>query len=192
MITRRADGSIDFISLQAQNVAQSSVAGIDIAATYGFELADLGFGDWGSIDLRYLGTINLENDFTPFDGADVIECAGEFGTTCGEPDASYRHRVTANWNKGNVGVQTVWRWVGSVEDDAGPGANFVEDIGVEHYFDTSLSWDVNDNVSLTLGINNMLDNQPPVIGDNDEQANTYPATYDVFGRQYFANLKTRF
>ncbi len=31
-----------------------------------------------------------------------------------------------------------------------------------------------------------------VMGDNQEQANTYPATYDVFGRTYFLRMSADF
>ena len=41
---------------------------------------------------------------------------------------------------------------------------------------------------MTVGIDNLLDEEPQVIGDNQEQANTYPATYDVFGRTYFLRV----
>jgi len=187
VITRRADGSIDFISLQARNVASTNVSGIDISAQYGFDA-----GNFGDIGISYLGTYNLENEFTAFLGDDVITCDGEFGTTCGEPDPTYRHRVVGSVNKNDWSFQTVWRLVGGVNDDAGEGVNSVDSIGAFHYFDSSISKDFGENLTLSFGANNVFDKNPPVIGDNDEQANTFPATYDVFGRTYFANAKVRF
>ncbi|MEP6343433.1 MAG: TonB-dependent receptor [Maricaulaceae bacterium] len=186
VIQRQPGGLIDFISLQAQNVASIENTGIDILARYGFE-----FSDWGNFNVTYNSTINLDNNFTAFEGADVITCAGEFGTTCGEPDPTYRHRTTGGWDKGPFSAQVVWRLVGSVDDDA-PGTNFVDEIGTFHYFDASASWDLTDNYAITVGMNNVFDRNPPVIGDNDEQANTFPATYDVFGRTLFASLRTKF
>jgi len=187
IISRRGDGSIDFISLQDRNVASTSVAGIDVSAQYGFEA-----GDFGDVNINYLGTYNLENEFTAFLGDDVITCDGEFGTTCGEPDPKYRHRVVGSLNKNDWSFQTVWRLVGGVDDDAGEGVNSVDSIGVRNYFDSSVSKDFGENLTLSFGANNVLDKNPPVIGDNDEQANTYPATYDVFGRTFFANAKVSF
>lgn len=55
-----------------------------------------------------------------------------------------------------------------------------------------MSKDFGENLTITAGANNVLDNGPPVIGDNDEQANTFPATYDVFGRTFFASARVRF
>lgn len=187
VITRNADGSVGEISLQAQNVASIANSGIDLLANYDFELANI-----GDISLSYNATYNLENDFVAFDGDDPITCNGEFGTTCGEPDPTYRHRFTANLDRDDWSFQTVWRLVGGVDDDAEPGTNFVEEIGTFHYFNSSVSKDFGDNLTLTVGANNLFDRDPPVIGDNDEQANTFPATYDVFGRTFFANAKVRF
>lgn len=187
VITRRADGSIDNISLQARNVASTEVAGIDVSARYGFEA-----GDYGNVRLSYLGTYNLRNEFTAFLGDTVITCDGEFGTTCGEPDPKYRHRVTASLDNDTWGVQTVWRMIGSVDDDAGAGVNSVDNISSRNYFDASASKDIGDRFTLSVGVNNVFDKNPPIIGDNDEQANTYPATYDVYGRSFFANAKVSF
>jgi len=38
---------------------------------------------------------------------------------------------------------------------------------------------------VTFGVDNLLDTDPPILGDNQEQANTWPATYDVFGRTFY-------
>ena len=192
VITRRADGSIDNISLQSQNVAETSVAGIDIAANYGFDTADMMGSDWGRIDFSYLGTYNLENDFIAFAGDNTIECAGKFGVDCGTPDPTYRHRMVGKWSNGSVKAQVVWRLIGGVEDDDAANVYTVDQIDAFNYFDTSVTWDAADSIALTFGINNLFSKAPPVIGDNDQQANTYPNRYDVFGRTFFANAKVSF
>ena len=43
-----------------------------------------------------------------------------------------------------------------------------------------------------MGINNLFDKEPPIIGFNAEQANTYPGTYDVIGRDFFVSASLRF
>ena len=190
VITRFPGGLIDFISLQSQNVAQRSTSGLDLAGQYSYDA-----GEWGNFSFNYLATVVFENDFVAFEGADVITCAGEFGTTCGEPDPTYRHRFTSRWNKGPVSAQLVWRLVGSTTDDAfedGVAANTVSEIDSFNYLDASINWDVNDSLAFTFGVNNLFSKEPPVIGDNDEQANTFPATFDVFGRTLFASAKVRF
>ena len=83
-VTRRADGTIDFVSTGSQNVASITLNGIDVLASYDTEL--LG----GTMRLNYVGTFTNESDFTPFEGADTITCAGEFGNDCGEPLPEYK------------------------------------------------------------------------------------------------------
>ena len=78
-----------------------------------------------------------------------------------------------------------WRYLGEVTDDDPGNTYAVEKIGAENYFDASGTYRFTDNFWLTLGIDNLADTQPPILGDNQEQANTWPATYDVFGRTWF-------
>ena len=73
-----------------------------------------------------------------------------------------------------------------------PTPQFVDNIGTTHYFDGSVSKDFGENLSVTVGVNNIFGENPPVIGDNDEQANTFPATFDVFGRTFFSSATVRF
>ena len=44
----------------------------------------------------------------------------------------------------------------------------------------------------TCRTNNLFDKQPPIIGSNQEQANTYPGVYDVLGRDFFVSAQFRF
>ncbi|MFK8029703.1 MAG: TonB-dependent receptor [Gammaproteobacteria bacterium] len=179
VITRRGDGTIDNISLTTQNVALQTLKGFDLAASYNTEF----YG--GDLGIQYLGTYTTENDFTAFAGDDPVECAGKFGNLCGEPIQEYGHRATATWNRDAWTGQFIWRYVGETEDDDDANLYFVETLDSENYFDVSGTYAFNDRYSVTFGIDNLLDTDPPVIGDNQEQANTFPATYDVFGRTFF-------
>ena len=82
--------------------------------------------------------------------------------------------------------------LGEADDDDDAATFVVETIDDTHYFDVVGAYRFNENVKLTLGIDNVLDEEPPILGDNQEQANTWPATYDVFGRTYFARLLVSF
>ncbi len=43
-----------------------------------------------------------------------------------------------------------------------------------------------------MGVNNLLNKKPQLIGSNQEQANTFPSTYDVLGRDYFVSANVKF
>jgi iron complex outermembrane recepter protein len=60
-----------------------------------------------------------------------------------------------------------------------------------NYFDISASWDVNDSINLYGGINNLFSKDPPIVGSAASYANTYPATYDSFGRVTFIGIKAK-
>ena len=182
VVNRRPDSTIEFVSVTTQNVAGITLTGYDLIADYTTEL----FG--GSFNVHYVGTYTTEADLEPFEGATVIECAGNFGNDCGEPIQEYKHRMTFNWVRDQWEAQLSWRMVGEVDDDDDDTTYFVETIDDTHYFDVVGAYRFNDNVKVTIGIDNVLDEDPTILGDNQEQANTWPATYDVFGRTYFARL----
>ena len=182
VVSRRADGTIESVSVTSQNVAGQTLTGFDVQAQYVLE--GLG-GTWA---LNYLATFTEESDFTPFDGADTIECAGKFGQDCGEPLPEYNHRATVNYARNNWTAQVVWRHIGSTDDDDENNTYFVEKLDSEDYIDASARYEFSNGMSLMAGVDNLMDSNPPILGDNQEQANTYPATYDVFGRTYFVRF----
>ena len=187
VVNRRSDGTIDNISLSSANVAEQTLKGFDILATYDFDLFD------GDMRINYVATITQESNFTAYEGAETDDCSGAFGQTiCGEPLPEYKHRATATWSNDNLTGMLSWRYVGEVDDDDPSFLNYAEKIDGFNYFDLSGTYRFTDNYSLTVGIDNVADETPPLLGDNQEQANTYPATYDVFGRTYFVRMSAEF
>jgi len=191
-ITRGQDGLITQVSVTSQNVASLNVDGVDILADYSFELADLFEGVPGEVNFAYNGTITETNTLVPFDGATPITCAGEFGLDCDDPIPEYKHRLTTRWTNGPLTAQVLWRYIGGTTDDDPDTLYATEELDAANYIDASGSWQINDTYQVTFGIDNLFDKEPQIIGDNQEQANTYPATYDVFGRTYWATVRARF
>ena len=185
-VNRRSDGSIDFVEGAAQNVAEITLKGVDFIGSYTTDL------DVGQLSLDFLATYTSESDFIPGPGEPAIECAGKFGNDCGQPIPEYKHRATVKFSTDDYTVQLLWRYVGEVEDDDPTTDYAVEDISGFSYFDASGTYYINDNYRITAGIDNLLDKQPPIIGDNQQQANTWPGTYDVFGRTYYVNFNASF
>ena len=70
-------------------------------------------------------------------------------------------------------------------------------IPAEHYFDLSTRFNVSDNLSFTLTVQNLLDNKPKVIGNTIgsttyNSGNVFPSTYDSLGRRYAVTARLRF
>lgn len=186
LVNRRADGTIDFVEDGSVNSASINLTGYDLIADYSMDLGA------GSLNVSYLGTYTQDSDFTAFAGNPTTYCAGNFGVNCGEPTPEYKHRTTFKYTTDEFVVQLLWRFVGEVNDDDNDSDYSVELIDGFSYFDASGTYYINDNYRVTAGIDNLFDKKPPIIGDNDEQSNTYPATYDVFGRTYFVSFTASF
>jgi len=45
---------------------------------------------------------------------------------------------------------------------------------------------------LNIGIKNLLDEQPNFLGTEQDQANSYPQTYDIIGPRTFISASYRF
>jgi len=185
-VNRRSDGTIDFVAVTNQNVAEVTLKGFDLQGSYSRDL----FG--GDLQVNYVGTYTTESTTLPFAGGEPIECEGQFGLDCGEPLPEYKHRMTFNWSKDKLTTQLLWRYVGEVKDDDVDTTYFIETIDGTHYFDGVVSYSLTDNYRVSFGVDNLFDEKPPILGDNQEQANTYPATYDVFGRTYFLRASANF
>jgi outer membrane receptor protein involved in Fe transport len=120
----------------------------------------------------------------------VNECAGRFGQTCGNPRPKYKWSSRLSLIDGPLTSSLRWRHVGKVKDDTGGFS--VDKLKAYNLFDLAFSLDATDQVSFSFGVNNLFDKKPQLIGDNQEQANTYPSVYDVLGRDYFVSASFRF
>ncbi len=193
LITRRPDGNIDLVVSTNRNIGFLKTAGIDFQMDYSLDLADVGLGDAGSLDLYFLGTWfdTAKNQPTPL--SDTIECAGNFGLTCGEPTPDFAFTTRAVWRYDRVTTMLRYTWVSSVKDDRiendgiDPTTLAVPKLGSEGYLDVTVGYNLTDNFNVRIGVRNIFDNKPPFVGDAQEQANTFPSTYNPLGRRFFLN-----
>jgi len=70
-------------------------------------------------------------------------------------------------------------------------------IKAEHYFDLTTRFHASDEITITLTVQNMLNNKPKVVGNTIgstayNSGNVYPSTYDALGRRYAIAAKFRF
>ena len=177
------------VSANLANAGSLETAGIDVQVNYEFELEAIP----GTFAINYASLFLDSWDFAAFEGdPNPVDCKGRFGLQCDDPVPEYKHFASLSWSDGPFTLQGRWEYVGEVTDDNDAVDYIVEELDSYNLFSATGSWDINDHVKLTLGIDNLFDEEPPIIGDNQEQANTYPATYDPFGRTIFAGAKFRF
>jgi outer membrane receptor protein involved in Fe transport len=191
VIERGTSGLIDQILLTDQNVASIETSGVDLRVTYDFDPADVSPGwEFGSFRFDYLGTYTIKDDTQPDATADVIECAGNFGDRCGSPQPDYSHVFTTRWAFDKLTAQLRWQYISEYDDERIENddleARFIvaPTLDAVNYFDLTGQYEINEGLRLTGGVRNLTDEEPPLTGFG-QQANTFPARYDVLGRTYF-------
>ena len=160
-------------------------AGIDVNANYSFETSFMP----GTIDLGYAALFLDKWDFQASTASAVQDCKGQFGNFCDDPISEYKHLATAGWSDGPYTAQLRWEYIGESDADDGRGLT----LDAVSYFNLNGAYDVNDNFRISGGIDNLLDEEPEILPSNiSEQSNTFPSTYDVFGRTAYVSAKVRF
>jgi iron complex outermembrane recepter protein len=178
-----------------ENSGGLKTRGVDFEANY---TQPLSFGILGakqsSLALRLGGTRLIQFAFNPLTSVPdlVVNCVGKFGLTCGNPYAKWRLNGRVTWNTGPMSLSVDWRHLSPVHDDDDTTVYSVERIKAYDYFDLTASFNVMKKFTWTVGVNNIANKKPPILGDNQEQSNTYPSTYDVYGRAFFTSVTFKY
>ncbi|MBM6578435.1 TonB-dependent receptor [Microvirga sp. SRT01] len=196
--TRNALGQFDGTVLPligTANVSTLKAEGVDVQVDYQtrFPLSMMGRDD-SRLAFFFLGTYTRKSDLTPVaEQPDIVtKCAGTFGLTCGNPTPKYKWTSRVSWIDGGLTTSLRWRHLSAVRDDDDTSDFFVERIPAYNLVDLSFSFNITDQYNLSIGVNNLFDKNPTVLGSNQQQANTFPGTYDVLGRDFFVSTRFKF
>jgi outer membrane receptor protein involved in Fe transport len=183
------------------NVGVIEAEGIDLNANY-----LLGLGNAGYLAMDLKGSYVLKNKFT--NPLVSYDCVGYFGFQCGGPVADWRHRFRATWESAyGLNLSLAWRYLSKVDNDdassdpdiGNPGnmplweTNNIDKIDAQNWFDLAASYTLDNGIKFTLGINNVLDEEPPLAPDyaDDTGINMY-AFYEPAGRYVFGSIQFNF
>ncbi len=187
------------------NIGSLSTKGYDLQVNYtGVEI-----GRFGSLNFNLTGTLLDELITQPVPGLDIdpsaavsdsYDCTGFYSTVCGTPNPEWRHRFRTSWQTPwDVDVSFTWRYYGEVKKVNGPNqiapsANLDFSLNAESYFDLTANWAMTEKTNVTLGINNILDDNPSISGSvgTTGNGNTFPQTYDALGRYVFLRATMEF
>ena len=208
--TRSAGGNIDTLLSGGINVGAAEVEGWDLTLNYRMPESD-----WGRFsftwDTTYLSSFKTDNDA---DG-DVDEDDG--GSVVGEYfDRDNNWRIRSNlmtrWEKGDIGATLFTRYYSRQEEDCPfyyndygfgelcndaitdvdginqPGSQ--NQIGSRIYHDLSVYWKAPWNAKVTLGVNNVLDKDPPLAYTSF--ANSFDPQYEIGGKFIYMQYNQRF
>jgi outer membrane receptor protein involved in Fe transport len=195
-----------FVQATESNVSGAVENGLDLSAQYRHSLDFLHAGNLGDLTFNYTGNVILQ-DISFQAGTPSSNCAGLYGTECGTPTSTYRHSLRTTWiSPWDVNVSLNWRHLSGVQLDvnstqpalAGTFNPVSPSISAFDYFDLSATWNVKENLKVTVGVNNLFDRDPPLVdglitGDTGfGGGNTYPGQYDALGRTMFVTASVKF
>jgi outer membrane receptor protein involved in Fe transport len=183
------------------NIGSLRTVGMDFGAAYSMKLAQM-----GSLGFTLNGTILDKFEVEELPGEGTYDCAGLYNGAgkCGQPRPEYRHKLRVNWNTPwGVDLAATWRHFGSTlleNTSSNPllsgGVNAVDrELPKMNYLDLAAAYAITKRISISGGINNLLDKDPPItsqIGTGAGNGNTFPSMYDSMGRKIFMNLTAKF
>ena len=223
LIHRDAEGTLNsasgFVSQGETNAGFLLTDGLDVTANYRVRLGDISYvgtylQNYGSLAFNMVGTWTHQLTQEPFPGLGTYNCAGLFGSECGQPQPHWKSELRTTWiTPANLTLSANWRFLGSSTEDllssnplitGGPGySDFYPDQKIEryNYLDLTATYKFKDRYNLVVGVTNVFDKDPPIVDSNNipvsgpgnfGNANTFPGVYDVLGRQFFFSLTADF
>lgn len=176
------------------NFGELSWRGINLNATYNQPIFR------GTLSASINGTHRLEAEVAPLPGvnpAATYDCAGVINTSC-DPMPEWRHTARVSYAQDWWMASLRWRYIGEVDyenTDGTPGTTdkrLGSGLDAENYFDLTASLDPWDNINFTLGVNNIFDEEPPLVGGTLQlNANTVGG-YDQIGRYMHLTFNLRY
>jgi len=209
-----------FVVDLTRNIGGFSTRGIDVGASYSMQI-----GEWGNVGLNFQGTwldeLSVDTGIVSPGVDRTFDCVGLYGTVCGTPTPEWRHTARVSWNHPDgYGLSVRWRYFGAVDVDATQGTGPVANGGAgpdgnsnfpgggnlrpadlhfnsQSYIDLALNFRVGDHYNFRLGVNNLLDRDPPLSGQTNCPAgpcngNVWAQVYDSLGRYIFAGITLDF
>ncbi|SDH03869.1 TonB-dependent Receptor Plug Domain [Duganella sp. OV458] len=192
-----------YITATNANIGSVGTTGFDLGAAYNQRM-----GQWGSLGLNLNGTLMKTSTVENVPGLGEYDCVGYFGATCGTPTPKWRHKFRASWSTPwKLDIAATWRYMGKTKSEllsdnellGGAAPAKIEDhLASRSYFDLNLQYPLTKKITLSAGINNLFDKDPPLVSTNVTAAagfangNTYPQVYDSLGRFIYMNVTARF
>jgi outer membrane receptor protein involved in Fe transport len=170
-----------------QNLAAAKTSGVDFQVDWAMDLAG------GTLDAGIVGTWLEKFDQQLLPGNPFQQLAGTIGNTGALGSAvavaqpEWKWMFSTNYRFGPWRVGARWQHIGEMVNRNAPA----DQIPATGYLDLLGSWNINDNLTLRLNVNNVMDEQPPTYAPS-LSANTDPGTYDVLGRRYTIGITARY
>jgi iron complex outermembrane receptor protein len=172
---------IAYIDTPTENLGELKVNGIDLSAAFRF-----GNTPVGKFSVVADGTYVNSYKYQRETGGEFINALGRYSDNA--PVFRWQHVITVSWNNGPWGATLAERYKSGYLDQDG-----VNQVGSYDVYDASLSWTGIKNLTLTFGIKNLFDRDPPKSVQNTTFQRGYdPRFADPLGRTYMLRAGYKF
>ncbi|MEZ5995326.1 MAG: TonB-dependent receptor [Hyphomonadaceae bacterium] len=214
LIVRNAAGRIrnnaQGVTAINSNVGSLETRGWDINADYRMDIGSL-----GSLGFQLIMT-KVDELVTDLGGGTAFpayDCVGKWAgdAVCGTPTPEWRHRFRVSWETPwDLELDLTWRHSSETQRETvvpfpgtlvDPNAAVANQLGTfmdaVDYFDLAGNYQLFENTNVRFGINNLLDQDPPIstnghVGAGFGNGNTFPQVYDANGRWIFVGATVDF
>jgi iron complex outermembrane recepter protein len=214
LIHRDASGSLSgsgptagYVTSTAYNTGSYGTSGVDVEGRYALDLTSS-----QRLTFSFTGSYSIDNPIAVNPQTPRFDCTGLYGVNCSgngptSPVPRWRHRLRGTWRTvHDLELSLNWRHIGKMDSEftssksgvADPTKVFPQDSHIPNYdyLDFDASMDVTEHVNVRLGINNLTDKQPPVVGLTASpqliNGNMVAGMYDSLGRYLFAGVTAKF
>jgi iron complex outermembrane recepter protein len=168
LFVRNPDGTLQYITKTRLNMGGLRTQGVDISLNYALPTANWGrFGF--ALDGTYVDRYEGQNDA----GGAWVDSVGKAGAlSTGATSANtyvfrWKHTARVNWGLGPFFAQLTQTYSSSYEDTNAlptqqPGQPFYNVIDPYRIYNLSASYKVSKNLKIGAGVNNLLDEDPPL------------------------------
>ena len=188
-------GETGYVFNGLQNIGTGTTSGIDVAASWMMDVMG------GTFDVKLAGTYLTDWEIEILPG-EAYDCVGLISTRC-YPKPEWRHTLTATYDSNEWWAVTArWRYFGGVDYDGGltggqsEGSDKIAQDNLtdgESYLDLNATFRFLGDSVLLVGVNNVLDEEPPLVGGTlSSNANAIAGFYDTLGQYLFAQVTFRF
>lgn len=177
------DGTRIVFNNQLRNIGSEKTSGVDLNLRYAFDA--LGLSWKAGLDTTYL------DEYVVDTGA-VVDYSGFVTGSAGSyADIKSNFNLTAKGD--NWGATYEARYIAGMDSFACIDSEvcFAPETPSIVYHDISGYYLVNDTITLSAGVNNLFDKEPPYYTGNND-SNTDPYTFDTLGRRLFAGMNIKF
>jgi outer membrane receptor protein involved in Fe transport len=192
IVRQSSNGGRAYTLALYNNLGTLNTEGLDFTFNWRAALDDMfGHNLPGSLGFHVSGTwlISYKQQTAPSAAVVQLDGTGSY--------YSYRTLTGLNYSVGPASVELQWTHLPTIENSvaASQPTTTIQPTRQYNLFNLSAGYGFSQKFSMRLGVDNLFDRQPPIVGAQpgvtDGAGNTNPSVYDVLGRRYYLSIKAK-